>query len=552
MRQILIPFLFIIALSANAQLDAGQKASINELFEPWKAANHPGGVVGVMQKGKVVYMRAFGLASLDYKVPNSYKTVFNIASISKQFTAMGIIKLEEQGLLSFDDEIQKYLPTIPQFEHKITIRNLMHHTSGLRSLHGMLQMAGWRDNDPRSTEDLFRFMEKQKELNFEPGSEFLYCNTGYNFMARIIENVTGEDFISWTKENIFKPLEMNETYIEENYSEVVPRNATSYNKTENGFERSVPFWGYMGSGNAHTNVSDLLKWYNNFNDPAEGWDASFNTLQTKDTLNSGELNNYAFGVMLDDHNGISRIQHSGGIGGYRSFACAFPDQDINIVLLTNFSSADVRLKIASVSDLVLDFNEESNDQPKETKAFKIKSKKLKKYENNFWNSEKKFARKLYVKNDTLWYFRDEGNESALLPIGKDQFKMMSSNVPIVQFDLSDPESIKMIVGFGKPGAGHFESFNPIKITDEVVSEYTGSFYSTELDTKYTIRQDGLKMIANQKRLGDLDMELLNTNVVSAEWPLGTLVYRRDNTGQIIGFHASNGRVRNMWFEKMGD
>ncbi len=227
-------FLFFILIWAGitpmikAQLTPAQYAEIDSLFTEWNSPNHPGGTVGIMRGGQVVFSKAYGLASLEYLVPNSTGTLFNVASVSKQFTAMGIVMLHLAGELSVDDDIRIHLPDLPDFGDTVTIRHMLHHTSGLRSLHALLALAGWREDDARTDADLFRFMVQQKELNFKPGEEYLYCNTGYIFMARIIEKVTGESFPTWMKKFIFEPLGMTHTYVEDKYMRVVPQNATSY------------------------------------------------------------------------------------------------------------------------------------------------------------------------------------------------------------------------------------------------------------------------------------------------------------------------------------
>ena len=184
----------IIALNVNAQISQIQIDQIDSLFIDWNKPNQPGGSIGIMKNDKIVFSRSYGLASLEYLVPNSTETIFNIASVSKQFTAMGIVLLHIQGKLSIDDDIRKYLTELPDFGEKITIRQMLHHTSGLRSLHAMLGLAGWREDDSRTNEDLYRFMNMQRDLNFKPGSEFMYCNTGYMLMVKIIEKLLPKNF----------------------------------------------------------------------------------------------------------------------------------------------------------------------------------------------------------------------------------------------------------------------------------------------------------------------------------------------------------------------
>jgi len=246
-KYVTLSTLLFIALGANAQISESQYQAIDSLFVEWNKPNHPGGAVGIKQNGKTIFSKAYGLASMEYLVPNATGTIFNTGSVSKQFTAMGIVLLHQSGKISVDDDIRKYLPELPEFSHTITIRHLLHHTSGLRSLHAMLGLAGWRGDDARTNEDLNRFMENQKDLNFIPGDEYLYCNTGYMLMVNIIEKVTQEKFPKWMVASIFAPLGMTDTYVEDNYNRVVPNNATSYYRGEgNVFARGVEYWGYIG------------------------------------------------------------------------------------------------------------------------------------------------------------------------------------------------------------------------------------------------------------------------------------------------------------------
>jgi CubicO group peptidase (beta-lactamase class C family) len=219
---------------------------------------------------------------------------------------------------------------------------MLHHTSGLRDIHSLLAIAGWRDEDPRSNSDLMTVLKDQRDLNFVPGDEYMYSNTGYILCAKIIESVTGEAFINWMQKEVFTPLGLSSTYIENLSVRVRKGNATSYNKfDDNNFIRASEYWNYFGSGNVHTTVKDLLTWLNDFMNPPAGWETSFNLLQTVDNLNNGKVNNYGFGVEIADYKGEKRLQHGGGVGGFRSFACVFPNKNICIAVLTNFSSSQL-------------------------------------------------------------------------------------------------------------------------------------------------------------------------------------------------------------------
>lgn len=323
---------------------------IDALFSDWNGTDVPGGTIAVIEKGKVSYSKAYGMASLEYGVPNRTETIYNIASVSKQFTAYAMVLLEKQGKLSLDDDIKKYLPDVPDFGETITIRHTLTHTSGLRSLHALLGMAGWRGDDRRSNADLRRFIAQQRELNFPVGSEYLYCNTGFMFCADIVEEITGQSFEVWMQEHVFEPMGMHSTFCRRDINQVVPDVATSYyGPSEEQFSKAVEYWAYIGSGNMHSTVDDLAAWMNQFRNPSP----EFLKLQENGILTNGDTISYALGINVTTYRGTKVIHHGGSIGGYRSFFVFFPEHDLGFILLSNRSSGDVGTKAFELADLHL-------------------------------------------------------------------------------------------------------------------------------------------------------------------------------------------------------
>lgn len=540
-------------VSVQAQLGEVQSQKIDSLFNTWREANHPGGAIGIMQKGEVLYSKAFGLTSLEYQVPNTTETIFNVGSVSKQFTAMGIVLLHEKGLLSIDDDIRKHLPDIPDFGHIITIRHMLHHTSGMRSLHAMLGLAGWRDDDSRTNEDLYRFMLKQKELNFIPGDEFLYCNTGYMLMVNIIENVTKGKFPQWMKANLFDPLGMSNTYVEDRYDRIVPNNATSYYGSNNNFYRAVEYWGYVGSGNVHSTTTDLLTWLQNFSTPTSNWSSAFKILKTTDKLNDGSENNYAFGVSLDEVKGYKRVQHGGAIGGFRAYASTYPEEQLHIAVLTNFSSSNPGQKENQIFNILFPKKSEDKSDTIEAKqvltTISMTTEKLKQFEASYWNDKENYARKIYVKNDTLRYFRTANSENSLVPISSNEFKMLgiSANL-IAKFDLDKNGNKTMVVSIDDGAPSTFEYFEPILDSKKYIRDYIGRFYSPELESTLDVLIKDEKLIGHHGRHGDFPMQMLKIDVLEVP-DFAIIKFERKKDNNISGIRVSNGRARNVWFEK---
>ena len=550
------PVLFILSCSLIlplfAQLTDQQTQKLDSIFLSWNQPNHPGGVVGVRKGSENVYLKAFGLASLDYLVPNQTATLFNLASVSKQFTAMGILILEKEGKLSVDDKISQYIPNLTDIGDKITIRHMLHHTSGIRSFHELLYYAGWRWGDYRSNEDIYRLMESQQDLNFEPGSQYMYCNTGYLYMAYIIEKLTGEAFPYWMKKHVFEPLGMRDTYVEDNISRVVPHNATSYfGNSEEGFQRSIDYWAYVGSGNMHATAADLLIWGAHFYNPKEGWGDLFQRLQEVDPFNDGTPNNYAFGVNVNEVRGMTSIAHGGSIGGFRSNLVVIPEEELVITILTNYSRANPGGKTYEVFEIVAEGLAEDSGQQEvqeDPAVIQLSASKLKSFEHSWWNVRDKFMRRTYVKNDTLMYWRGENNESPMVPIGKREFKLLEVDGRDlrVKFEVKGSHAEMVMT---EPGRlpWEFDGFAATEGTPQEWKGYVGQYYSPELEVVYEFRWQDDQLVAYHQRHGYYALERVKKDVLDA----GNFVaeFQRDKAGKVTGVLFSSGRVRNLRLEK---
>jgi len=551
MRQTLVLFLLTTfgLVSAQAQLSATQTQQVDSLFVGWTAADHPGGAIGIMQRGKVIYSKAFGLASMEYQVPNTTETIFNVGSVSKQFTAMGMVLLHERGLLSIDDDIRKYLPDLPDFGHTITIRHMLHHTSGMRSLHAMLGLAGWRDDDSRTNEDLYRFMLKQKDLNFIPGDEYLYCNTGYMLMVNIIENITNEKFPQWMETNIFKPMGMNNTYVEDRYDRIVPNNATSYYSTIDGFFRAVEYWGYVGSGNVHSTTADLLIWLQNFSNPSPNWKSAFETMKTTDNLNDGSENNYAFGVIIDEAKGYQKIQHGGAIGGFRAYASHYPEEELSIAVLTNYSSSNAGGIERNIANLVLKDKASATSHvatPKTTKneiVFPLEQ-LTGKYE-----IQPGVIANISIKNDSLHVLQEWNNsEYTIYNTEANTYEIADTNgVQFIFSELKDQKTqfVTIYQNGNKTEAKRFLEEDLSKLS---LSEYAGRFYSPELESTLDILLEDNRLIGHHARHGDFPIAIIKKDALQIpNFALIDIIRNTEN--KITGIKISNGRARNVWFEK---
>lgn len=540
--------LFCVALIIS--LNATSQNIINDIdgiFSTWTRANSPGGVVLVSHKKQIIFSKAYGLTNIPFQIPITNETVFNIGSLSKQFTAMGIVLLQLDGKLSFDDDIQKYLPEFPSFGKKITIRNLLHHTSGLRGTE-LFGLVGWREGDAITNEDAYRYLTKQKSLNFEPGAEYMYSNSGYILLAKIIENITKQDFKSWMKEKIFQPLQLNATFIEEDYTKIVSKTANSYTEIEPSVFINVENYDLTyGASNVYATSTDILKWSKNYYDAPKDWQKAFAILSTVDVLNSGEKNNYAFGIFVEDFFGNRRIQHTGAIAGFRAIMYCYPDEELEIIILTNYSISNQLTKNANqISQLFLQNKTAITASSESIKPLKLPIEVLKKYEGTYWTDKNNFSRKIYLEKDDLWYLRTNNKKSPLIPISETEFQMGGVDEKLRLF--FDVNANKMTMIAADNSLDVFEKYEEKSLTTEDLKAYTGVFYSPELETFYTIQLKDEKLNGYHSRFGDFEIQILKNDVVS--WSgFAVSKYKRNENGEILGFNVTINRVRDLWFEK---
>ena len=550
---LIVYVLFFSVLTCFGQISEEQIEKIDSLFAPWNTSNHPGGSVLISKNGKTFFSKAYGLASLEYNIPNTVNTLFNIGSVSKQFTAMGIVLLEEQGKLSFDDDIRKYIPELVNYDKIITIRHLLHHTSGLRDLHGLLGLAGWRPADLETNEDVYRVFKNQKDLNFNPGDEFSYSNTGYIFLAKIIENVGQISFEKWMKQNIFEPLGMKNTYVETQHDRVIPINATSY-YLRNEFKRAIEYWGYFGSGNMHSTTEDLNIWLQNFSAPKKEWESAFKKLLLTTPLNNGFETNYGFGVRIESYEGRKVIQHGGSVGGFRAITRVFPEEQLNIIMLTNYSRSSIGSKTNKISDIFLSKSDETPIKKIEQNSrlpefVKLSNKKLKQFEGVYWSDSEKSARKIYVKNDTLRYSSSTSKEWALVPTNEQTFIMMHPTIkPVVTFD-NKTHKMTIKIEDNLPGVFSFLQSNVEKNRNDL-NAFVGHYYSSELKTSYSIFKEGADIYIEHARHGKMKLKQVYNTIFSTGGPIGIIEVKKDKNDNILGLTMSNGRTRNVWFKSV--
>ncbi len=330
------PGRYAIVLERREPAATTPSGKIDQLLAPWSRPGTPGAAVAVMHDGEILHERGYGLANLEYDIPVTPQTVFHVGSMAKQFTAFAIAVLADQGKLSLDDDIRRHLPEVPDFGKTITIRHLLHHTSGLREQFELLALAGWSVDDATTDDQILRLVARQRELNFDPGERYLYCNTGYTLLAEIVSRVTGQSFAEWTSENIFRPLGMAHTRFVDDGRLIVPNRAYPYGYNPSGRFRKWDV-GYVtvGPGGLYTTAGDLLKWARNFEDARVGGRAVIEQMDQPGVLNSGDTIRYVLGNRIGEVRGLRTYYHNGMSGGFKVHLIRYPDQRFAIAVLGN-------------------------------------------------------------------------------------------------------------------------------------------------------------------------------------------------------------------------
>jgi len=318
-------------------------------------AGEPGCAVGVMRGGEPVLMRGYGTANLEYDVPITPSSVFHVASVSKQFTAMAVALLVADGKVSWTDDIRRYVPEVPDFGRTITLRHLVNHTSGLRDQWDLLAMAGWRfEADVITQGDVLDITSRQRALNFDPGAEYLYSNTGFTLLGVVVERVSGESLRAFTTRRVFEPLGMTRTHFHDDHNMVVPGRAYGYARTATGYRLSIPDFDVVGATSLFTTVEDMARWDRNFVTADVGGRAVIEDLLTQGVLSSGETIAYAAGLQHGRYRGLPTVGHGGADAGYRSEFVRFPEQKTSIVVLCSFPDADPAARARRVADVMLE------------------------------------------------------------------------------------------------------------------------------------------------------------------------------------------------------
>jgi CubicO group peptidase (beta-lactamase class C family) len=566
MPRILLAVGLVLALGATAFAQTPNviptetlAEKVDQLFAQWDKPDAPGCALAVIKDGRIIYQRGYGTANLELSVPITDGSVFNVGSVAKQFTAASILMLTQQGKLSLDDDVRKYVSEVPDFGIPITIRQLIHHTSGLRDHLEMLEMSGWRNDDVHTEKDVLDMVSRQRTLNFKPGDEYSYSNTGYVLLALVVKRVTGQSLSEFAEANIFKPLGMTNTRFYDDHRTIIKGLANGYLPKEGGgFLKWMPADDFLGSGNLFTTVENLARWDKNFYDRKVGGDALFEQMLAPGVLNDGEKIEYGFGLLSGQYKGLRTVYHNGARLGYRAELVRFPERRFSVACLCNTRAINPDALARRVADIYLADHfkpaagNPNNPNTVEPKVVSISEKELSGVAGLYWNPVTDNVRRVYVKGDKLMFARLPGSESVLAPLGSNRFQMLGvrNNIEIV-FKSPRPGApfqMFLTVDGGKPSL--HEPVKSASYKPQRLIEFAGEYHSSEINATYTIAAQGDKLLLRTGNWGDFSLSARFHDSFANPEEIGSIMFKRDRRNKVSGFVIRSGKVKNLRFDKV--
>ena len=426
----------------------------------------------------------------------------------------------------------------------------------MRDQWNLLAMAGWRLDDVITKEHVLKLVSKQKELNFNPGDEYLYCNTGFTLLAEVVARVSGQSFAEFTEARIFQPLQMSNTLFYDDHEKIVKNRAYSYYATNDGYKKSVLSYANVGATSLFTTVEDLSQWSLNFANPKVGDQGIIDKLNTLAVLNDGKTFGGALGQFVGKYKGLNEIQHGGADAGYRTYLTRFPDENFSVIVFSNsaqFNSGGIAHQVVDIylkDKLVTVPKEEKPKEEKPVGEIQLAQKTMDSYTGKF-ELQPGFVIKVSERDGQLYAEATGQPEVGLTPISMTRFQV--NGVPAeVEFIPNDGNKVKMIrlyQGGQEFDAPRMKDFDASLVK---LSAFTGAFYSEELSTTYHFEIEEGKLIAKHSRLSDITLTPSKEDLFTGNtWYFGQIKFERNVEGQITGCRVTNGRVRNLHFAKKG-
>jgi CubicO group peptidase (beta-lactamase class C family) len=524
---------------SSASLPAATRTKIDAIFSDFNRQT-PGCVLGVVRNGGLVYTHGYGMARLEENVPLTPQSVLEIGSVSKQFTAASIFLLEHEGKLSLDDDVRKYVAEFPAYDRPVTIRELLHHTSGVRDVISLMSMSGIPFDDFASESDALAMIARQRELNFEPNSRYMYSNSGYVLLSQIVKRVSGMPLAQFAEKNIFIPLGMTHTLIVDDHTLVIPGRSGTYarQKSEGGFEVDMSNWEQTGDGAVDTTVGDLARWDRNFDHPVVGGKWLIDELETQGTLNNGKKIDYAAGLVIGTYRGLRTVSHGGAWQGFRAQFERFPNQGTTLITLCNVANANPGARTDKVADILL--GSKMTAIPRHTRV-SLSDDQLRQYAGLYWSEPDRDVRRVEFRDHTLFLHPALGPEIGLVPLGDGEFGLGPDLGNAILLFTHNGGRQQMVPPGGDEALDRVE---PADLTEDQMRTAAGIYRSDELQVTWSVALEGGKLVLHAEGANPNKVSSDNTYELVAAIPnvftAGPYVVQFDSDGMRVSVGRAGG------------
>jgi CubicO group peptidase (beta-lactamase class C family) len=535
---------------ANAQGDINSR--VDQIFARWDRPDSPGCALGVIKDGKLIYKKGYGMANLEHDIPISPTTVFNVASASQQFTAMSVLLLAKQGKLSLDDDIRKHLPEAPAYQTAVTIRQLIHHTSGVRDHRDLMAMAGRDADEVYKEDDIIELLARQKETNFKPGARQIFSSSGYALLSAIVKRVSGKSLRQFANENIFNPLGMTNTGFQDEDAMVVKNRATDYLfNNEGSFQMKASNVSSVGDGGLFTTVEDLLLWDRNFYQNKLGGPELISQLLTPGTLNDGERIKYAFGLAVDNYKGLKTISAGADYRDYRAELLRFPDQNFSVILLFNVDRVGPNWIARQVADIYLadQFKSQAGGEGQSAKYIQVSEQELKDKTGDYLEPINRRFWTLNTEEGKLAVSAINGMRFRIGPVSATEFREFEVPVRIdVRFEnRGEGARPLMRVSIDRDKPRVFEPVKFVSPTPAELAEYAGEYSSDEAQVNYKVGVENDRLVVIARR----GAKYVLAPAIKGEFLFAgfNFNFTRDQQSKVNGFLMDTDRSINVRFVK---
>ena len=555
----LLLILLICSFSYYSFGQIKESQAIDSIFLEWNKPDVPGCALGIVKDGKLIYSKGYGIADLEHDIAITPSSVFGIGSITKHFVAFSILLLEEQGKLSIDDNIQKFLPDFPVYGAPITIKHLLYHTDGIRDYGSLKYFKGISALNHTDSDDAYDMIKRQKELNCVPGEEYVYGNSGHFLLVRIVEKASGQSLRLFAQEHIFVPLGMKSTFFKDNNTDLIKNRAYSYSsKTgEKGYNNIINRNVHVGGVGLRTTIEDLAKWDQNFytNKLGKGEELIIQKMHEEGLLNNGEGTDRTLGLQIRNYKGLKVVGSAGSGFGYKAQLMRFPDEKLSVIILANRGDADPTKMAYQVADILLKNTFESDSNKAKIKKDSLaNSKLLKEFTLNQLTGDYEVvpgrAVEVSIKNGMLHVFQkwDKAAYPVVNTKGNTYEIPNYSALQLVFSGLEDgfTQTIKVFLNGNK---FIFKRKEKVAISTPNLDDYTGDFYSYELDASFSIYEDDGALYVKFVNEDPMKLSLYEYHDDAFYFDDDLLRFNRSN-GIITGFELDAGRANNLKFEKM--